>query len=156
MGLDYAAPVRVSIPTIGVSSPLVELGLNPKGVMQTPQNPDRAGWFSPAPPPGVPGAAVVAGHVTWDRQPVVFFRLGDLRHGDKIRIARADHTTAVFEVYKTGTFPKRSFPTDAVYDQPNVPELRLITCGGGYDETTNNYRANVIVWAKMVAAPRGT
>jgi sortase (surface protein transpeptidase) len=141
----------VSIPAIDVSSSLEKLGLNPRGSMETPRDPDRAGWFAPAPAPGMVGASVISGHVTWDQEPVVFFELADLRPGDKVEVDRADGTTAVFEVTRLGQFPKNSFPTEAVYGSIGHPGLRLITCGGGYDETTNNYQANVIVWAKLVS-----
>ena len=150
--LDYSAPVQISIPKIGVSSSLIQLGLDSDGVMETPQPPDvdRAGWFSPSPPPGIPGSTVIAGHVTWDQEPVVFFELGDLRRGDKVQVKREDGVTTVFEVYRIGSFPKDGFPTDAVYDQPDTSELRLITCGGEYDAENNRYLSNVIVWAKIV------
>ncbi|MGH3366684.1 MAG: class F sortase [Nocardioidaceae bacterium] len=148
--MDYSEPVRVSIPSIDVSSDLVRLGLDRTGVMETPRSPVRAGWFTPSPAPGVPGASVIAGHITWDRQPAVFFRLGDLRKGDRIEVTRKDRTTAVFEVQRLGEFPKRSFPTRAVYGQVDRPSLRLITCGGAYNERTNDYQANLIVWASLV------
>ena len=93
---------------------------------------------------------MLAGHVTWDQQPVVFYRLGELRQGDRIEVARKDGRTAVFEVTRLGEFPKTSFPTKAVYGQVDRPSLRLITCGGTYDEETNSYQANVIVWAALV------
>ena len=152
-GLDYSRPLRLSIPAIGVTSTLEHLELDDNGVMETPVDPSRAGWFTPSPPPGVPGVSVLAGHVTWDREPAVFFRLGELRHGDPIEIGRADGSTAVFTVDRLGIFKKESFPTAAVYGQTDYPSLRLITCGGAFDEQTHNYRANLIVWASF--APQG-
>lgn len=154
--LDYSAPVHISIPEIGVSSSLLQLGLDSEGVMETPQPPhvDRAGWFRPSPPPGVPGATVIAGHVTWNQEPVVFFELGELRRGDLVKVRRADGISTVFEVTRIGSFPKDGFPTDAVYNQPDRSELRLITCGGEYDESSNRYLSNVIVWARIVDVRR--
>lgn len=150
--LGYSPPVHISIPGIDTSSSLVELGLDSEGVMETPQPPDvdKAGWFRPSPPPGIPGATVISGHVTWNQEPEVFFGLGDLRKGDEVEVRRKDGVTTVFKVYRIGTFPKDGFPTDAVYDQPDRSELRLITCGGRYDDATNRYLSNVIVWAKIV------
>lgn len=148
--LDYSEPVRIDIATIGVSSSMVEIGLDSAGVMETPEPVDLAGWFAPSPPPGIPGATVIAGHVTWDQEPMVFFRLGDLRRGDRVEVEREDGVTVAYEVTRIGTFPKESFPTKAVYDQPDRSELRLITCGGGYDDASGRYLANVIVWATIV------
>lgn len=152
--LDYSQPVRVEIPGIGVSSTLEELELNSAGEMEVPADPDKAGWFTPAPPPGVPGVSVISGHVTWNQDPVVFFRLGDLRAGDKIRVQRADGVTAVFTVERIGEFAKSTFPTKAVYTPTEGAGIRLITCGGQYDDVNNRYLSNVIVWATMTSYHR--
>lgn len=153
--LVYSAPVRIRIPRIDVDSALVTLGLDDQGVMETPRDVDKAGWFRPSPPPGVPGATVIAGHVTWDQRPVVFFELGDLAQGDRIEVEREDGVKVIFEVTRTGSFAKDRFPTAEVYDQPAGSELRLITCGGEYDAATNRYLDNVIVWARLVESRQG-
>lgn len=153
--LDWARPVRVVIPSLDVSATLESLDADATGAMQVPRDPAQAGWFTPAPPPGMPGVSVIAGHVTWDRVPAVFFRLGDLRAGDKVLVERADRVTAVFKVDRIGQFAKDSFPTEQVYRQVDDAELRLITCGGRYDEATHSYLSNVIVWARMVSYHRG-
>jgi len=148
-GLPFSRPLRLLIPRIDLVTRLEYLELDDQGVMEVPVDPSRAGWFSPSPAPGVPGASVIAGHVTWDREPAVFFELGRLRRGDTIKVDRADGTTATFVVQHTGTFPKASFPTRAVYRHIDYPGLRLITCGGRYDDQTNNYDSNVIIWARL-------
>jgi hypothetical protein len=147
----YSPPVSLTIPSVGVRSALVRMGLDRRGVMETPVPVDRAGWFTPSASPGVPGATVIVGHVTWDRRPSVFFELGRLSPGDRIRVRRADGMVVVFSVSRVASFPKRAFPTAAVYDRPEGPELRLITCGGEYDEDANRYRDNTIVWASATA-----
>jgi len=154
--MQWSRPVRVSIPRIGVTSGLEDLGLDAQGVMRTPQDPARAGWFTPGPAPGVAGAAVIAGHVTWDQQPAVFFRLGQMRRGDRVEVTRDDGTTAVFTVSRVAEFEKRSFPTGAVYGRTDRPELRLITCGGSYDSRSNSYAANLIVWADLTGSRLST
>ena len=147
--LGFSEPTRIEIPRIGVSAPLGRIGLDGAGAMEAPLPVDRPGWFTPSPPPGVTGAAVIAGHVAWEGKPSVFFRLADLRPGDRVRVSREDGAVVVFEVTRIGSFPKNEFPTRAVYGQPDSAELRLITCGGGYDET-GRYLENVIVWARAV------
>ena len=151
--LVYSRPVAIDIPKLGVTSSLVDLGLDDEGVMETPQVADKAGWFTPSPPPGIPGATVISGHVTYN-EPAVFFKLGDLRSGDRVEVEREDGVTTLFDVYRIGTFPKEGFPTKAVYSQPPKSELRLITCGGLYDAANNRYLSNVIVWAKLVGAEK--
>lgn len=152
--LPESSPVQVAIPGLGVTSTVVDLGLNLDGTMEVPQDPAEVGWYVGSHSPGGGGAAVLAGHVTWDRAPAVFFRLGDLRPGDRVEVTREDGRTAVFEVRRVARFPKDEFPTDAVYGQIDHPSLRLITCGGAYDESANRYLDNVIVWADMVDSYR--
>jgi len=152
--LDYSEPVRIDIPSIGVGSRLVDLGLDEQGVMETPVPVDLAGWFTPSPPPGVGGATVIAGHVTWDQEPTVFFRLGELTTGDRVSVTRDDGARVTYEVTRIGSFPKDSFPTDEVYGQPDGSELRLITCGGEFDEAAGRYLDNVIVWARAIDVDR--
>ena len=154
--LPKSDPVAVSIPKIGVQSTLVDLGLEDDGEMEVPP-PAVAGWFSGGPTPGALGPAVIAGHVTWDRAPAVFHRLGSLRRGDRVTVTREDGKTAVFAVTRVARFSKSRFPTGAVYGAIDHAGLRLITCGGSYDTAKRSYLDNVIVFAKLeaVRGPRG-
>ena len=147
--LPESDPVVVSISRIGVSSRLVELGLGKAGQMEVPQDADRAGWFTRAAAPGSLGPAIIAGHVTWDRGPAVFHRLGTLRRGDQVTVTRKDGRTAVFTVTRVARFAKSRFPTRAVYGAIDHAGLRLVTCGGTYDAARNRYLDNVVVFAKL-------
>ena len=66
--------------------------------------------------PGQAGSAIIAGHIDSDRGPGVFFRLRQLRPGDRIYVQHADGTPAVFRVCAEHTFAKDHFPTQKVYD----------------------------------------
>jgi Sortase domain len=94
---------------------------------------------------------VIAGHVDSRSGPAIFYRLGALRPGDAIRIIRADGTTARFAAADVARFPKRAFPTQAVFGPTPDPVLRLITCGGRFDRTRRSYVDNVIVTAHLAA-----
>jgi sortase (surface protein transpeptidase) len=134
---------------------LVELGLDKDGAMQVPQDPAVAGWFSGGPAPGALGPAVIAGHVTWNGAPEVFYRLGTLRRGDQVTVTREDGKTAVFSVSRVARFSKSRFPSRAVYGRIEYAGLRLITCGGTYDAARHSYLDNVVVFARLEAV-RGT
>jgi sortase (surface protein transpeptidase) len=148
--LPESDPVSVSIPRIGVRSRLVELGLDTKGAMEVPA-PADAGWFSEGPSPGALGPAVIAGHVTWNGAPEVFYRLGALRRGDQVTVTREDGKTAVFTVTRVAQFSKSRFPSRAVYGRIDHAGLRLITCGGTYDAARHRYLDNVVVFARLDA-----
>jgi Sortase domain len=145
--LDAAAPVRLEIPSIGVNTDLVPLGLNPDGTMQVPTKWEQAGWYARGPRPGEDGPAVIAGHVDSTSGPAVFFRLHDLRAGDEVSVTRADHSVVRFVINRLEQFPKAAFPTAEVFGATPGPTLRLITCTGAFDETARSYLDNLVAFA---------
>jgi hypothetical protein len=145
-----AEPASLVIPSIGVTTSLVHLGLTGSGALQVPPTPAVAGWYTGSPRPGSIGSAVIAGHIDSVNGPGVFFRLSQLQRGARVYVKRADGTLAVFEVTLVRSYPKDDFPTTAVYGAVPDPELRLITCGGTFDYSTRSYLSNTVVYAKEV------
>ena len=145
---QVAEPVSLVIPSIGVTSALVHLGLTSSGALQVPPSTSVAGWYTGSPRPGSIGSAVIAGHIDSVTGPGIFFRLSQLQRGDRVYVKRADGTIAVFEVTEVQMYAKDAFPTAAVYGAVPDPELRLITCGGTFDYTTRSYLSNTVVFAK--------
>ncbi|HEY3879706.1 MAG TPA: class F sortase [Trebonia sp.] len=140
-------PVALTIPSIGVQTSLVHLGLTAAGALQVPPSTAVAGWFTGSPRPGATGSAVIAGHIDSRAGPGVFFRLSSLRAGDEVYVRRADGTLAVFRVTTVSQYAKDKFPTAAVYGATPDAELRLITCGGTFDYDTGSYLSNTVVYA---------
>lgn len=150
--LASSAPTRVTVPSISAESSLVATGLKQDGSLEVPpvSEPMQASWFDQSPTPGEVGPSIVLGHVNGGGQPGIFANLDDVVSGAQVFVDRADGQRAVFEVSRVETIPKDSFPTDAVYNDTANPQLRLITCGGGYDPNARSYRSNVIVYADFV------
>ncbi|WNI27515.1 class F sortase [Streptomyces sp. ITFR-6] len=150
--LPASRPVSITIPSLKVTSTLEELGLGKDRAMETPRDPDKAGWYRPGATPGAVGPAVIAGHVTWNGAPGVFFGLGKLGPGDRISVRRADGRTADFTVDRTALYPKDRFPTAEVYRNLDHAGLRLITCGGDYSKDDSRYADNVVVYATLTGS----
>jgi hypothetical protein len=142
-------PVRLTIPAIGVATPLVRLGLEPGGAMAVPADFGRAGWFAGGPAPGQVGPAVIAGHVDSRTGPAVFYRLRELRPGQAVVVERADGTRLRFLVSGARSYPKAAFPTAEVFGPVPEAELRLITCSGDFDRARGSYRDNLVVSARL-------
>lgn len=147
-----ALPVSMRIPSINATSTLVALGENPDGTVQVPPvgTPMQAGWYAGSSAPGETGPAVLLGHVDGNRQEGIFYRLHELTPGATVQVTRADGTVLTFSVTKVDKVAKSAFPTDAVYGPTSDPELRLLTCGGAFDQAAHSYEDNVIVYAKLV------
>jgi len=146
-----ALPVRLQIPAIAVSTPLVRLGRLPDGSIEVPHDWNTAGWYDRGPRPGQPGPAVILGHVDSKTGPAVFFRLRALRPRDVVRVGLADGRILVFRVQRVERYPKDKFPTEAVYLPTLNRELRLITCGGEFDYAAGSYRDNIVVYATLAS-----
>ena len=144
---QVSVPVALTIPSIGVQTSLIRLGLTASGALQVPPSTAVAGWYTGSPRPGSIGSAVIAGHVDSHVGPGVFFRLSSLRPGDQVYVRLADSTGAVFRGTAVRQFPKDGFPTSAVYGPTPDAELRLITCGGTFDPQLSSYLSNTVVYA---------
>jgi len=153
--LPASVPTRVVIPAIGVSSDLLQLGLNPDRTVQVPplSRNSQAGWYRGSPTPGELGPSLILGHVdSAEYGPGIFFRLGALRQGNLVEVTRSDHTIGVFRIERVVSYPKNHFPTLAVYSNTDHAALRLITCGGMFDFSTRNYENNIVAYASLISS----
>ena len=151
--LPLSPPSWVDIPSIAAHSSLVALGLNADKSIEVPpvDQPQQAGWYKFGPPPGQVGPAVILGHIDGDHQQGIFWRLHEVKPGDKVMVGQQNGHTLTFAVTKVDSVAKDSFPTSAVYGNTADPELRLITCGGAFDATTGHYLDNLIVYANLAS-----
>ena len=149
--LKASPPVAIDIPSIGVrTSNFVNLGLASDGTLQVPKDFSSVGWYTAGPAPGQLGPAILAGHVDSHNGPAIFYRLGALRSGAKVNLARKDGSTATFVVDRVQSFAKDRFPTALVYGSTNRAELRLITCGGSFDSKSGHYVNNTVAFAHLI------
>lgn len=143
-------PARVSIPSIGVDSPLIRLGPGKDGRAQLPP-PEKgmtAGWYTGGAVPGDTGAAVIIGHDAARDGEAVFRDLKKVREGTVVDVRRGDGRVLHFTVTGTETVRKDAFPTRKVYGGTSEKALRLVTCAG--DQGADGHPVdNLIVYASL-------
>ncbi len=130
----------------------MSVGLNADRTLQVPplSQAQSTGWYRLGPTPGEIGNAVIVGHVdSKEIGPAVFFQLGALLPGDTVQVTRKDGRVATFIVDGVKAYPKTAFPSELVYGPTDRPGLRLVTCGGQFDERVGSYPDNVIVFATL-------
>ncbi|MFH8484184.1 class F sortase [Streptomyces longisporoflavus] len=149
--LTFSPAARVKIKGIQVEAPVMPVGLDSEGWVDAPppEDPNLAGWFTGAVSPGEKGTSVLVGHVDNEQGPAVFYGLGSLKKGNRVEVLRRDRKTAVFKIYGIEVFEKDNFPGERVYGDKGTPELRVITCGGGFSKRAG-YDGNVVVFARLV------
>lgn len=150
------APRRLRIPSIGVDSPVVELGFTDKGEWELPN--EEVGWYRHTAPPGAAGNAVLVGHLNspWGL-PRMFARLKDVRVGDVVEVESdvagggAAGPTQLLRYLVTET---RLVPNTAVeiMDPTEDGRLTLFTCSGSWNVGTRDYSHRQVVIARPLEA----
>ncbi|WNO69391.1 class F sortase [Streptomyces sp. AM2-3-1] len=145
-----ASPTQVVIPSIGVKSSLMRLGLNADGTVEVPpaEKGMTAGWYTGGAIPGERGAAVVIGHNDTRFGTAVFHDLKKIDKGADIVIRNKRGQVAHFTVTGTESVSKKAFPTKRVYGATDDRVLRLITCDGAFDAQGHPVD-NLIVYATL-------
>ncbi|MER7696011.1 class F sortase [Streptomyces sp. NPDC096095] len=148
---DRQAPVQVSIPSIGVKSALMELGLNEDGTVEVPPSEKgmTVGWYSGGSVPGSPGPAVLIGHNDTRFGRAVFHDLKDIREGAEVLVRDGAGKTLRYTVTGREAVSKKAFPTERVYGPTKDSTLRLITCDGEFDAEGHTVD-NLIVYGSLV------
>jgi sortase (surface protein transpeptidase) len=157
--LGPSLPRTLDIPSIGVHTPVMSLGLESDGTVEVPplKRNAPAGWYRNLATPGEAGPAVILGHVDSARDgPAIFYRLKELRPGARLSVDRVDGSRVYFTVRSVVRYPKKDFPTASVYGYQPGSELRLVTCGGSFDALRGHYRDNLVVYAAMTGSTAAT
>ncbi|MGW6208636.1 class F sortase [Streptomyces sp. NPDC055089] len=142
------APVHVSIPSLGVDSDIMRLGLNTDGTVEVPpaEKGMTVGWYTGGPVPGAQGPAVLIGHNDTRFGRAVFHDLKKITKGADITVRDAKGAEVHFEVTGRETASKTAFPTNRVYGPTDDRALRLVTCDGAFDAQGHPVD-NLIVYA---------
>ncbi len=149
--LTASTPTHITIPAVSIDAAIMPVGQDTDGSIQMPPLFDwTTGWYDLSPTPGQLGPAIIVGHVDTYKGVSVFWNLRNLNPGDLINVARADGSTATFKVQSLQQFDQNNFPTQEVYGNIDYAGLRLITCGGTFDQSTASYTENTVVFASLV------
>ncbi|WP_152626612.1 class F sortase [Streptacidiphilus carbonis] len=149
--LARSTPIQLLMPSVGLTAPLLGLGMDSKGQPELPpfSQPRTAGWLRDSATPGEAGTSVLVGHVDTRTGPAVFWNLSAVKPGAPVEVARLDGSTAEFTVDRVQSYPKASFPSAQVYAPAKDAQLRIITCGGGFDRKRAEYTGNVVLFAHL-------
>jgi hypothetical protein len=138
-------PGVIALPTLGVSAPVISVGVESDGAMGTPGNARDIAWWKGIRPGE--GNALFAGHVSYSGRIGTFNRLKDLKPGDEVKIS-GEGRALKFKVAWVKQVDGDSDPSEMFARQP-VPVVTLITCGGAFDTSIRHHVDRVVVRAVL-------
>ncbi len=147
--VDALAPTHLSLLALGVSQPVVPVGVASDGQLNVPADAMSVSWYRYGRGLDGPGSTVLAGHVDFADRQGVFWRLDEARTGQVVEVA-AGRTTRRYRVSSVRRYPKQELPLTELFDDSGPHKLVLITCGGSFDAQQRSYRDNVVVIASPV------
>jgi sortase (surface protein transpeptidase) len=142
-----ARPQQIRIPAIGVAAAVEPVGLGSDFTMEVPRVISDVGWYSLGSAPGQPGDAVIDGHLDGPGGgPAVFWRLDQLRPGDRIEFGLTGGGTAAFTVTSEGVVAADQVPAGH-FDTQGAARITLVTCAGNWDTGRQIYTERFVVEA---------
>jgi hypothetical protein len=144
--MDRVAPISLRFEEVGVDDQIRPVGIEEDGEMEVPDQ-DEIGWWQFGSAPGLPGATVLAAHVSWNDALGPFYRLGDAELGDRIEVTAGDGSVRVYQVVERTMYVKDGLPADRIWTTTGDESLVLITCGGDFNPSIRRYRHNIVVYA---------
>ena len=145
------APVRLAIPKIGVEAPVVLVGVDGDGIMQSPSGPFEVGWYGFTGQPGSGGNAVFSGHVDFANVgPAVFWHLRELGLGDLIDVRLSDGTAYQYVVTSSASYDADDAPIAEIVGPTPKDTVTLITCAGTFNRDVRQYSDRLVVRAERL------
>ena len=137
-------PVQVSIPSAGINSEIVGVGLTNSGKMAVPEGgTNNVGWYKNGTLPGNTGSAVLDAHVF-----AAFSNLKNVVAGDSIFITTEGGQTLRFVVESTRVYKLSELSADQLFNKKDARRLNLITCAGELTADKSTYTHRLVVYAK--------
>lgn len=144
-------PRYIIIDKLDIKARVKRMGVGADNAVQTPKNIFDTGWYDGSAKPGETGATFINGHVSGPTQRGIFYKIKNLRTGDPIVIEKGDGSKLTYIVASSESFPVDQVDMNKVLrPYGNAKKgLTLMTCGGSFDRTTQEYTERVVVYATL-------
>jgi len=142
---------RLVIPKIGVDAPVVTVGVDGQGIMQSPRTAFEVGWYDFTARPGTGGNAVFSGHVDFASVgAAVFWDLRELGPGDLVEVRLADGTAYQYLVVSSTSYTGDNAPIADIVGPTGKDTVTIITCTGTFNREVHQYSHRLVVRAERI------
>lgn len=141
-------PLRLELPDVELSAPIVPVSVDTDGELGIPDDPQQLGWWAAGAAPTQPaGNVVLVGHLdSAEFGRGLFARLPDVPMGAVATVVTSDGIGHDYVIEARRTYPRYEVPPE-VFDPAGARGLVLITCTGPYDRSHRSYRDTLVLWA---------
>ncbi|MGH8961639.1 MAG: class F sortase [Jatrophihabitantaceae bacterium] len=166
-------PIRLIVPSHGLSAPVSANPLDADGYVHVPRDPRQVSWTSGngtqtyAAPGSDHGTAMLVSHINYSGVDGAFHDLASYRIGQQITVVLADGRRLRYDVAAQPMAVNKArlaadlqvpgeplhqeiFGQTGSYGTPRSGRLLLESCGGAFDNRTGNYQDNIFVFALPV------
>lgn len=144
-------PKKIRIGKINVDAYVQKAGVDQDKKVAVPNNVHLAGWFADSQKPGQNGLSVISGHVTGRTTDGVFKDLAKLNSGDEFEIELGSGDVKRYKVIETVQVKEVESANYLFSQSPKVKsQVNLITCGGNFNDQSEQYDDRVIVSAELI------
>ena len=143
-------PSRLRVPSLGLDSAVLPVGVTEDRQMQLPDDPRVLGWYRFGPAPGGGGSVVLAGHVdsrAFGVGPLV--ALQSIAAGARIEVVSGTAGVRPYRVDSIERFDRQALPA-TVFARTGPERLRIVTCTRPYLPDEGGYQQNLVVTAVPV------
>lgn len=144
-------PKYITLPTIKAEGFLRKVGVDQNKQVATPDNIHMAGWFVETVRPGQKGNSIIDGHVSGWVNNGIFKDLIKMKPGDVYTVEFGSGDKKQFKVKEVKDVPVADAASILFSQDPEITsQLSLITCGGKFNRSTNQYENRVIVISEAI------
>ncbi len=147
---DELTVPRLVIPSVGISAHIQNVGIDSDGNMAVPTSTKEVGWYEDGAEIGAEGNAVIAGHVSSWRGPIMFAKLRDLNKGDDVHVLTSDNRVLNFKVTDKQSYAVDDAPLDKIFGYTDKKMVNLITCEGGWNILQQTFSHRLVVFTEYV------
>lgn len=144
-------PKKIYIDKISVNAYIQKIGVDQHQKVAVPNNVHLAGWFAESQKPGQDGLSIIDGHVSGRSSEGIFKNLYKLTENDEFYVELGNGQMKKYKVIETSIVKEAEAAGVLFSQKPKIKsQLNLITCGGDFDRSTNQYPDRVIVSAELI------
>jgi sortase (surface protein transpeptidase) len=139
-------PIHIRIPSIGLDSPIVGVGVNTRGEIDVPSGTsNNVGWYEYGTRPGNVGTAVLDAHVF-----AALKNLYQVSPGADVYVTTKDGQTLHFRVAAIRAYALASLTPAQLFTGKSEHAMNIITCAGSLTRDRSTYDHRLIVYTTLV------